>query len=113
MATIVTAAQVKAFAAEFATVSDAKVDLYISYAGLFLAENKWKNRYTFGVILMACHLLSLSGRTGAAGALSSERVGDLSVSYSSSAGDDELRTTSYGEQYISLRKTITTTPIVL
>jgi hypothetical protein len=58
-----------------------------------------------GLMLYTAHLLAATSKetAGAAGALTSERVGDLSRSYAAPAAEaSRLETTSYGQQYKQL-----------
>jgi hypothetical protein len=109
-----TAAEVKAYAEKFSGLTDVKVGLFIESASLWVNETKWGRKHKMGMILMACHLLEVDQRSGAGGAIASESVGELSVSYNlGSKADSELDDTSFGRQFKSLRKTLGITPIVL
>lgn len=113
MATILTPTEVKAYAEKFTSLSDPKVQLFIDAAALWLNEGKWGRKFKQGWIFMTCHLLEVDSRMGASGQITSESVGELSVSYGSVPNDDELNDTSYGRQFVSLRRTIRFTPMVL
>lgn len=114
MPTPVLAADVKALAEELTTVLDAKVNLYIELAKLQVLESFWGAKYKMGVVTLAAHLLTLMNRAGgSAGSVSSEAVGELSISYSAPTSDSELGTTTYGSMYIALRKTLNITPLVV
>lgn len=113
MATQVTAAQVKEFAPEMGAQTDARVDLFIGYAGNWVDEGQWGRKYTQAIILMTCHLLTMAGRNGSGGSVTAEKVGDLSVSYGQGNPDDGLSVTSYGQLFQQLKRTIKKTPLVV
>lgn len=109
-----TATEVKAYAEKFSDLSDVKVGLFIESASLWVNETKFGRKHKMAVIFMTCHLLEIDSRNGAGGAIASESVGELSVSYNlGGSGDSELDDTSFGRQFKSLRKTIGAGPIVL
>lgn len=113
MATVVTAAQVKAYAPEMVAQSDPRVELFIGYAGDWVSETQFERKYTQAIILMTCHLLTMAGRSGTGGAVVSEKVGDLSVNYAAASPDDTLAATSYGQLFQQLKRTIKKTPLVV
>ncbi len=113
MATQVTAAQVKQFAPEMEAQTDPRVELFIEYAENWVDEGQWGRKYVQAIILMSCHLLTMAGRAGASGAIASENVGSLSVSYGGSNPDDGLSVTSYGQLFQQLKRTIKKTPLVV
>lgn len=109
-----TATEVKAYAEKFSDLSELKIGLFIENASLWVNETKWGRKFKMGVILMTCHLLEVDSRNGAGGAIASESVGELSVSYNNGTkSDSELDDTSFGRQFKNLRKTLKITPIVL
>lgn len=113
MATQVTAAQVKAYAPEMDAQTDERVELFIEYAENWVDEGQWGRKYTQAVILMACHLLSVAARGSSSGAVTAEKVGDLSISYGQVNPDDGLSVTSYGQLFQQLKRTIKKTPLVV
>lgn len=109
-----TATEVKTYAEKFSDLSDSKVSLFIENASLWVNESKWRTKYKFAVILMSCHLLEIDSRNGSGGAIASEGVGELNVSYNlGSKADSELDDTSFGRQFKSLRRTLSITPLVI
>lgn len=113
MATEVTPEHVKSYAPEFESVADARVELMLEYAENFLSESKWKTKYKMGKILMTCHLLAIGDREGSAGAIASESIGGMSVSYATPDTNEALNSTSHGQMFLKLRKSIATSPIVV
>jgi hypothetical protein len=99
-------------APELASQTQERVDLFIEYARLFVNEEKWGSKAKFGIVLYACHLLTLSSSDGRSG-ITSEKVGELQVNYAAPQGDDELNQTPYGMMYRNLRKTLPFTPLVV
>ena len=92
-------------APEFASVADATVNSWLTMAGNLIAVGCLDaERAAMAQALYAAHLLTLS-TAGAAGAIVSEREGDLSRTYATiKGGDTALGSTSYGQQYIDLTR---------
>lgn len=114
MSTPVAFSDVLVYAPELASIAPAKQQVYLDLAKNFVFEAKWGRKYKQAVCLLTAHFLSMTA-TGATnqGPIASESVGELSISYSNASSDDELQKTSYGELYFMLRKTLTTTPLVV
>lgn len=102
-------------------MSDAELQVYIDVAGCLIDESVFCDA-TCGaraLLLMAAHLATLGARGwtgGAAGAITSEKAGDLARSYANGAGIDdenELGLTSYGQMLAMLRRTLVRTPFVV
>jgi len=102
------------YAPELASTTSGVAQVYLGLALNFVNEQKWGRKYVQAVCLMTAHLLTLQIRKSSAGAITSESVGELSVSYSTpSTGDEELKSTIYGAAYFMLRKTLSFSPVVL
>lgn len=113
-----TPAELKAFAPELASVSDAQLQFYIDLSGDFVAESVWKGSYSRALTLLSAHFALSGGVIGgsAGGALTSEAAGDLSRGFSASklAEDSSLGETSYGRMYLALRRArITHSPMIV
>lgn len=115
-------------AAEFAAVPESTVDIFIEYARDLVSEKVWGTKKAKqGIVWLTCHFMSQVGLGtsgsgaggGASGPVTMEKVGDLQRSYgttaltSSSAMDQLLSSTKYGQLFILVRKTVFTTPIVV
>lgn len=119
-----TAANIKSLFPEFSVVSETRMESFIEMAKLSLSEKAWGSSYGAGVSYLTAHLLKRSGPGGgvqggtSSAFVSSERVGELQRSYAfpnfqgSSAEDAILATTSYGIEYLRLRRQVLTTPMV-
>lgn len=116
---------VKALFPEFSTVSDVRIQALIDIANLSVNQKVWGSSYAPGIAYLVAHLLKrsgaaagVSGGSSQAGTVSSEKVGELQRSYatpsvsSASAEDALLATTSYGIEYLRLRRQILVTPMV-
>lgn len=100
---------------EFESETNKRIQFFID-----MAERKI-NRPIFGdkaddaVCLMSAHLLTLGSRGGNGGAITGEKVGDLSRNYS--AGNSDKKgphgSTSYGEMYDDLLRSCRAVPRVL
>lgn len=100
---------------EFVGVDDAKVDMFISDAVIQLNEAYWGAKYELGIYFLAAHYLALDQQTASKKTksnfpLSGKSVDGVSVNYSTPSFDDGTEayynTTSYGQRYLSLRKTL-------
>lgn len=113
MATVVEAEDVKAYAPDMSIHSDERIELFIEFANSWVNEGQWGAKFKLAIILMTCHLLTMAARNGAGGAVASEKVGDLSVTYTQGNPDDTLGTTSHGQTFQQLKRTIKKTPLVV
>jgi hypothetical protein len=114
--TPVESSDVLVYAPELSALNPAQIEIYLDLAKSFVFETKWGAKYKSGVCLLTAHFLTLQSRGGgASGHITSESVGELSVSYSSlaSSSDEDYKTTTYGSMYIALRKTLKITPLVV
>lgn len=108
------AKMVRDIAPELKAEDDGRIDTFLGFAALSVNANVWGDKSDLGVAVMAAHLLTLSNRGGVSGAVTSEKVGDLARSYSSTkASDETLMSTSYGSWFIQLRKSLPITPVCL
>lgn len=116
---------------EFADVTeypDATVDYFISLAAGELEAPVWGSFFEQGSYALAAHMMKLakdsasagSGGVAPPGAITQVKTGDLQVSYGSTAGggasipgDEGLRTTIYGLEYIRLRELVVATPFTI
>lgn len=102
---------------EFASESDDRVQMFLDDATIFVNERVWGTRCDLGVAYLAAHLLAINNRGsgGASGPVTSEKVGDLQRSYAAPTAsnlDPTYASTTYGMEYVRIRKTIFTSPIV-
>ena len=83
---------------------------FIELASLQVNQSWFGDKSEWAIAFLAAHLISVNPQNGdnmqSGGVVTSKREGDLAVSYAGpSAGDDaELSRTSYGRQFLSLRK---------
>jgi hypothetical protein len=115
MSVIIQPSDITDVAPELADQTTQRLEFYIELARSFVNEGMWGAKATKGIILYAAHLATLGAREGAGGAITAERVGDLQRSYGSSSSEEdyELKQTSYGTMFLSLRKTLAFTPILV
>ena len=120
-----TAENIKDLFPEFSAVSDTRIENFIEIASLSLSEKVWGSSYGTGLSYLTAHLLKRAGAGGGVqggssnpGVVTSEKVGELQRSYAlpnfsgGSAEDSLLATTSYGAEYLRLRRQILVTPMV-
>ena len=96
---------------EFAPMSDAKVNAYITIASSQVPPTVWNDQTSYATALMVAHMLTASGYGGlgaGGGAVTNEQVGDVSRGYgqvgNAESGDAYLATTRYGIDFIALRR---------
>lgn len=100
---------------EFAAVADARIQLFIDDSVLSLNEVVWGTKYDLGLDYLTAHYLVLgekssAGNTGSNNETSSQAVDGTSVSYNTapvdSIADSYYTSTSYGQRYLALRKSL-------
>lgn len=112
----VTPADIKELFPEFAATADARIQLFIDQSTLSVNTAVWGNKADFAIQYLTAHLLTVVNRGGggAAGPITSEKVGDLQRSYASGgAVAHELGSTGYGMEFLRLRRSLHITPRVL
>ena len=120
-----TAENIKALFPEFGSVTDQRIENFVEIARLSVSEKAWGSSYGTGLSYLTAHLLKragvgggVQGGTSQAGVVTSEKVGELQRSYAlpnfsgGSAEDSLLATTSYGMEYLRLRRQLLVTPMV-
>lgn len=111
----VNASSFKAALPEFASVDDAIVERWLAEATRHHNITQWGLKSDDGLIYLTAHLLASFAQGGfdepGAGPVTSEREGQVAVSYkvSSVFTEDEFGSTKYGRRYASIRKTVFTT----
>lgn len=108
----------KFLAPEFVSTDDTTLNTAIGLAQAELSATRWAEAETTDEVatdtywnrasaLLAAHYLTLRGRQGAtAGAIQSEREGDVSVTYAVVASGSALDATGYGQQFQEFRRSI-------
>lgn len=96
--------------------ADETVGLVISEAALEVDQTAWGKFYQAGVMALAAHMLSISGRRGGDGAgalpgpVTSKKAGDIALSYAAppvaNISEAMLASTAYGQRYLQLRQLI-------
>lgn len=99
---------------EFQKLDGSVIELFLSDAETEVSSVRWGKLYKRGVMALTAHLLKLRANEQDSGgeanrALANESAGELSVGYVTSATggtDDYYQLTSYGQEYLRLRKLI-------
>jgi len=109
--TVPTATSIKLRFPEFRDVDDSVVEFAIEEARLGVSSG-WSVGYNVALAYLAAHYVasavaaSESGGTGSDGAIASESIGRMSISYrqgvNANAAQDDLTSTSYGRKYQEL-----------
>lgn len=97
---------IRDLAPELATETDARLSRFIAHASAYVNASAWGAKADFARALFAAHLLTISKRGGVGGDVTSESVGDLSRGYGSASSSTFLSSTSYGQQFMALRRSI-------
>lgn len=111
----ITAAEFKIRFPEFAAESDAKVNLFIADSEVIINEVYWDTKYNLGLYYLTAHYFVLANKTEAGsvasiGAVASRAVDGVSISFSTAIPGNEsdayYASTSYGQRYLTLRRTL-------
>ena len=115
----VSAANVKAFAPVFASVSDGIIDTWLGWAPTALAASVFGAKHDQAVMLWVCHCLTVTGGdgsdAGSSGPVRSRKVGDVSVDWGERVFRElsdpaSYATTAYGQALMRLIRLFTAAP---
>ena len=123
MAVIISASDVTNVAPEFTCLQESEINAFIEIAKTLICETKWGDKYRVAVSLLTAHLMKEIGMgsdtsSSQSGPVTSEKVGDLAVTYGSvtaqggSVTDNLYMTTKYGRLFLLIKKTLSITPMV-
>lgn len=111
----ITPATLKLRFPEVATVSDDRLQLFIDDAALVLNESFWGTKYDLGLSYLTMHYYTVAtkeadGQAGSVAGVSARSVDGSSLSYNVSTGGNQSDTfyssTSYGQRYLVLLRTL-------
>lgn len=112
----ITPTEFKARFPEFATIADARIQIFIDDSELEMSESYWGDLFARGQSYLTAHLLALGEQSatgasgGTAGPVTSKSVGGVSVSFGGPTITDSTEgywlTTSYGQEYWRLLQQI-------
>lgn len=100
---------------EFDSVDDTRIQLFLDDAEVILNPVFWGDKYDMGQAYLAAHFLvigtnSEAGSTSPSSGVASKSVDGVSISYNNptpnSEADAYYLSTSYGQRYLALRKTL-------
>ena len=106
----------RAVATEFKELTDEEVETWIEFSKPLISEKRFGNTYEQALALLAAHRLKMAGygdvstgRVDDALRVSSYSEGETSISYSvsqggSGAADAEYTLTTYGLQFLTIRR---------
>lgn len=112
----VSATDIKKFAPELESEPNSRIQFFIDFALLSVNASVFGDKTDKAVALLTAHFMTLSNRGGSGGSVTSEKVGDLSRSYSAPSGkvsESELATTAYGQMFLTLLKSLSISPRVV
>lgn len=93
--------------------SSARIDVWIKGAQFRASRSYFGKSYVYALSLLVAHKAAMEARgaDGTAGAVTSKKEGDLSVSYASGSSEGgDLSATSYGQEFLELSKTYSARP---
>ncbi len=103
------------FLQRFPELSTTKLDSYdgaYSGASVLINTEVYDTRADEALLLLTAHYVVLAKNSGNPGAVTMEKVGDLSRQFSSSSSSG-LDSTSYGQAFLSLRKRVHKVPFLI
>lgn len=114
----VTAADIKAFAPEFVSVSDSIINTWLAWAPGYVAPRRFPHCEDQAVTLWTCHVLTrtASGAGGTAGPVLRDRVGDVERENADLKGflaEDSWNFSGYGQQLVALARRFIAGGVVL
>jgi hypothetical protein len=105
---------VKDIAPELASEPNKRINIFINMATNCVNETVWGDKCPDAVALLTAHFMTMANRGGVGGAVKSEKVGDLSTTYGSSANEQSLLAqTSYGSMFLQMMRVVRPLPRVL
>ena len=100
-------------APEYVSLDAARFAILLPIAEEFIDDTLWGDKADYGVAMILAHMVKVSERNGKGGAVSSEKIGNYAVTYADNLQhDSELGSTSYGQEYLRVRKSLPITPFV-
>lgn len=90
-----------------------RVSRFIERASLQVNTDVWGDLVDMGITYLTAHMMTLANRSGTNGTLSKEKVGDLERAYSVPSTSTGFESTTYGAEYLRMRKTLLMTPLVI
>lgn len=107
---------------EWVSVADATIQMWIDDAVTILNESHWGTKYDLGLYYLSAHFLAL-GETSAVGdgasvnGVSSRGVDGTSIGYNVLAPENQsdayYASTTYGQRYLHLKKSLGVTAFVI
>lgn len=90
-------------APELASIDPDRRDRIIALAENQVSAKVFGDLYEAAVAYLAAHMLTMAGRSGKAGAVTSISEGQLSIGYQAGQNVSGLMATSYGQEFVRLR----------
>lgn len=119
---MITPASFKIRFTEYSTTADERIQLFIDDSILILNEAFWGEKYDLGLAYLTAHFLTIAdksaaGNIGSVGQVQSKAVDGTSVSFNSGISNSQqdafYASTSYGQRYLTLRRTLGTVAYVI
>lgn len=115
----VTADTVRETFPEFDGCSDTAVERWLAHAARRVNETQWAGMYDDGVLWLTAHLLKVNanlsvGLQAGTGAVKSQRVGDLSVTFEvpQRMSQSFLASTTYGQYFLDMQANVFPTRVL-
>jgi len=101
---------------EFGPIADPRIQLFLDDADLVLNESFWGDKYDLGIAYYTAHYLQIgieaeNGNSGSSGPIVSQSVDGVSIAFGQAntptdQSDIQYASTSYGQRYLALRKSL-------
>ncbi len=89
---------------EFSTLTDDRFNTMLPIAESFVSPQVFLTKTDYATACMLGHMLELAKRRGATGQVTSDKTGDVAVAYAPMQTTDQLRMTTYGQEFIRVRQ---------
>lgn len=91
---------------KFKDVPSHEIEFKLGMASSFCDRGAWKERWKYGVMLVAAHFLERDWQQSAATAAMASAIAAGAPWSPPSGSDDDFKLTSYGAQYLQMRSVV-------
>jgi len=94
-----------------------RIDQFIEWAKNSVDESVWGDNADYATALLAAHMLTVANKRGIGGETKRKKLGDTEIEFATmgAAGNQqphELTVTSYGKEFLRVRRTLQMGPLV-
>ncbi len=92
---------------------ETRVEKFIEYAKLSIDENVWLAKANLATALLAAHMITALDAASSGNGVKRKKVGDMEIEFGNASPEmTALMGTSYGMEFLRLRKSLVITPLV-